>query len=219
MVHCAYGALSSDVVHSAQAALPGGTVPTDGEASATTLDDARLTAAFATLEREAVAVVAASGVPPDAITVRRSADLRYRAQTNELIIEHDGTLAQLVARFEQTYEDFYGAGAGYREAGIEITTVRVQAIGATETPRQTGTPSSSNHDASAATAPAAEREITDPATGEPCRAAVRAWSSLLPGQPLSGPAIVEHPTTTVYVAPGQRVVIDTLGNLQLMLTP
>ena len=60
----------------------------------------------------------------------------YRRQTHELVIpvpaeRLDAELVRdLVARFETTYEDTYGKGAGFREAGIEITTFRVDAVGA-----------------------------------------------------------------------------------------
>jgi N-methylhydantoinase A len=210
MVHCAYGALASDVVHSVQAALSG------GEASG--LDEAELERRYATLEREAAAVVGAAGVAGDGITLRRSADLRYRAQTNQLIIDHDGSLDELLARFERTYEDHYGPGSAYREAGVEITTLRVQAIGATETPRRAGdSHPEPDRGTTASASAAATREITEPLTARPVTAAVRAWSSIVPGERLTGPAIVEHPTTTVYVAPGQRVAVDALGNLQLTL--
>ena len=35
------------------------------------------------------------------------------------------------------------------------------------------------------------------------------------GNALEGPAIVEEPSTTTLVAPGQRLVVDELGNMVL----
>jgi N-methylhydantoinase A len=207
MVHCAYGALSSDVLVSAQRSLADGVVSSDDHRGA--LDDDRLEAGFAALEREAAAVVAANGIAAEQISLRRSADVRYRRQTHELIVEHPGSLAALVDRFEAMYEDFYGRGAGYREAGIEVTTLRVQAIGHTRKPAPTP-------DARRTGAGAPEtRELIDPLSGEPQRAAIHAWPALAPGQTITGPAVIEHPTTTVYVAAGQRAALDALGNLEL----
>lgn len=225
MVHCAYGALSSDVIFSAQAALAAGSVALDGAAPPPdALDDERLERAFTELARDAAAVVSAAGVADDSITLRRSADMRYRRQTNELIVEYPGSLDALVDRFERTYEDFYGKGAGYREAGIEITTVRVQAIGATVKPRPAATagapttrPTATEGAPATAVAPAQQRELIDPTTAAPTRACIRRWDALVVGERIQGPAVIEHPTTTVYVAPGQHAALDRLGNLRLAI--
>jgi len=232
MVHCAYGALSSDVLFSAQSSLQDGTISLDGtdalHSSSSSLDDERLERAFTELERQASAVIEANGVEAGAIGLRRCADLRYRRQTNELIVEHPGTLAALVERFERTYEDFYGRGAGYREAGIEITTLRVEATGATAKPQPTvvatEAPASTSAPAAGAggnghrplTAPQSRR-IVDPATAEPLQATVRQWADMRPGELVPGPAVIEHPTTTVYVSGGQSAALDRLGNLKLTI--
>ena len=41
----------------------------------------------------------------------------------------DDDLEQLVQRFEEIYESFYGKGSAYREAGVEIGLFKVNAIG------------------------------------------------------------------------------------------
>jgi N-methylhydantoinase A len=230
MVHCAYGALSSDVLFSAQASLPDGTISlgAGGELRSGSLGDKRLERAFAELERQASAVIEANGVDAGAVGLRRCADLRYRRQTNELIVEHPGSVAALVERFERTYEDFYGKGAGYREAGIEITTLRVEATGATAKPQPIAlageAPEASGAPAAGAAGngqrpPAAprSRRIVDPATAEPLQATVRQWAELRSGERVRGPAVIEHPTTTVYVAGGQSAALDRLGNLELTI--
>jgi N-methylhydantoinase A len=216
MVHCAYGALSSDVLFSAQASLQNGTIALDGagELGSSSLDDERLERSFIELERQAGDMIESNGVARSAIGLRRSADVRYRRQTNELIVEHPGSLATLVERFERTYEDFYGKGAGYREAGIEITTLRVQATGTTAKPQPTAVATAAQ--GSAAAAPTSRR-IVDPATAAALQAVVRQWSELSPGERVRGPAVIEHPTTTVYVADGQSAALDLLGNLELTI--
>ena len=35
---------------------------------------------------------------------------------------------------------------------------------------------------------------------------------------VTGPAVVEHPETTVYVGPGQIAQLDSAGNLSIDLT-
>ena len=54
MVHCAYGALTSDVLFSAQSALADGVVSLNGQPSS--LHDGRLDEAFTELEREAARI-------------------------------------------------------------------------------------------------------------------------------------------------------------------
>ena len=38
------------------------------------------------------------------------------------------------------------------------------------------------------------------------------------GLRVTGPAVVEHPETTVYVGPGQTAQLDDAGNLSIDLT-
>ena len=44
-------------------------------------------------------------------------------------------------------------------------------------------------------------------------APVHDWETMQPGLVIAGPTIVEHPTTTVYVASRQEVQMDHIGNL------
>ena len=63
--------------------------------------------------------------------------MRYRRQTHDLMVPvPDGpvtpaTARKLVELFEESYELVYGKGAGFRFAGIELTTFRVVAVGRT----------------------------------------------------------------------------------------
>ncbi|MFI5019583.1 MAG: hypothetical protein ACHQHK_16695 [Dongiales bacterium] len=44
------------------------------------------------------------------------------------------------------------------------------------------------------------------------------WLELPIGHRIPGPAVIEHPETTVYVGAGQTAVLDSLGNLSIDLT-
>ena len=44
------------------------------------------------------------------------------------------------------------------------------------------------------------------------------WLDMPAGFGVTGPAIVEHPETTVYVGPGQTAQLDNAGNLSIDLT-
>jgi len=138
-VHSAYGALASDLIQTSERSLllqgGGGPLPPwQG------IDPTDLTTAFDELEAQARSALGRAGVDSADVEIRRSVDCRYRSQTHDLIVSlpewplDEGVVHALVERFERSYEDTYGKGAAFREAGIEITTARVEAIGQTRKP-------------------------------------------------------------------------------------
>ncbi|HEY1748117.1 MAG TPA: hydantoinase/oxoprolinase family protein [Xanthobacteraceae bacterium] len=216
MAHSAYGALASDIQQSAERSLVlraggGDRDPWDG------LDLAAINAAFAELQQRCLAAMEQSGFDRAQSEFTRSVDMRYRRQTHDLMVQvPDGevtaaTARALVASFEQSYEAVYGKGAGFRVAGIELTTFRVVAVGRTQKP--------SIHKPSARQAPKpSRRRIFEPATLKWTEADVFQWPDMPVDFRVSGPAIVEHPETTVYVGPGQTARLDNAGNLSIDLT-
>lgn len=211
MAHSAYGALAADIHHNAERSVSFRSAPGNAD-PATDFDAAQIEAVFAELEESARAQLLQDGVRPEDMIVERTIDMRYRMQTHELIVPvqvdldaADG-VAQLVELFEQIYEDTYGRGAGFREAGIEMTTFRVSGIGRTPKPTFART-------AAASTAPIGRtRRVYDVNAADWFDAAVVDWNEL-GADPVAGPAVVEYPTTTVYVASAQQVALDELGNL------
>jgi N-methylhydantoinase A len=216
MAHSAYGALASDIQQSAERSLVlraggGDRDPWDG------LDYDAINAVFAELEERCLAAMEQAGFARGTSALARSIDMRYRRQTHDLMVPvPDGpvtaaTARALVETFEASYEAVYGKGAGFRFAGIELTTFRVVAVGRTLKP--------SINKPSAETAPQPRlRRIFEPATREWTDADVWQWSAMPAGFRVSGPAIVEHPETTVYVGPGQSARLDNAGNLSIDLS-
>jgi N-methylhydantoinase A len=213
MVQSAYGALASDLHFSAERSLllrggGGPRAPWEG------FEPEALEAPFGELERSCREELAREGVAEADMELHRSLDMRYRRQTHELVIPvasepmSEESVRRLVERFEQTYEDTYGTGAGFREAGIEITTFRVEGVGRLPKPAL-----------SAATTGAADgadvryRGVWDSASGEVVRTPLVPWHGLRPGEKVAGPAVIEHPTTTVVVASDRAALVDQLGNL------
>lgn len=211
MAQSAYGALASDVQVSAEQSVlvRGGGGERDPWAG---MDVDTLEEAFAELEQRCLARLAANGIAADQAELSRVADVRYRRQTNELMIPApvgrlDGPgLQDLLERFERAYEETYGKGAAFREAGVEIATLRVDAVGRTQKPRiaRLGTDGAR---------PARTRDVFDAEAGRHVATPVVDWAALSAGEELHGPAVVEHPTTTVYVAAGQGAGVDEHGNL------
>ena len=211
MAQSAYGALASDVQVSAEQSVlvrggGGERDPWDG------MDVDVLEDAFQALERRCLTRLAANDITPDQAELTRIADVRYRRQTNELMISapigrlDPSGLQDLLERFERAYEETYGKGAAFREAGVEIATLRVDAVGRTQKPRIARMGSDGAR-------PPRSRDVFDADAGRHVPTPVVDWAALSAGEELVGPAVVEHPTTTVYVAAGQGAGVDEHGNL------
>ena len=75
------------------------------------------------------------GFKADQVEYRRFFTMRYRRQTAGVEIPltwdrlTDARLQELLEMFEKKYEELYGVGAGYTKAGIEISAIRVDAVG------------------------------------------------------------------------------------------
>ncbi|WP_236790834.1 hydantoinase/oxoprolinase family protein [Amycolatopsis sp. GM8] len=217
MAHSAYGALASDIHHSAEISQLVRTTPGNAEPWLD-LDSAHIAAVFAELERGCRSKLSENGVPDDQMVIQRSADVRYRSQTHELIIPigdgpfDDAATQTLIGDFEETYEQTYGRGAAFREAGIELTTFRVEAVGHTPSPAFAVHAPEYHAEVERATRP-----VYDVVSGGWLKATIVPWPALRTGDRIPGPAVVEHPTTTVYVDANQWVSIDAVGNLLITL--
>ncbi len=147
--------------------------------------------------------ILAEGIPEERIEIETMADMRYQGQSYELMVP-------LTPYF---LEDFHTAHAytyGYSDSTmpIEIVNIRVRAIG--RLPRPPLTP--------------AELGQADPAAAllgrRPVVLADRVidvsfyrGQALQPGHKLSGPAVIVHPDTTVFLNKGDRLSMDAYRNL------
>jgi N-methylhydantoinase A len=215
MAHSAFGALAADIHQTAERSrmMTGGGGDRDPWAG---FDAGEIGAMFAELEEQALTAIAKAGIRRDEAILTRSVDMRYRRQTHDLIIPvpggaiGDATIQAVVEDFERTYEAVYGKGAGFRLAGIALSTFRVSAVGRTKKPTLRGP--------DVADVPKARtRRIFEPHERRFAEATVWDWLALPVGHRIPGPAVIEHPETTVYVAPGQTAEIDAVGNLSIEL--
>ncbi|GAA1633875.1 hydantoinase/oxoprolinase family protein [Georgenia ruanii] len=201
----AFGAGTSDLRTTASRTcyvrLSPGTVPDDDHA-------AILTAAFEDAGRRAL-----DAMPhPERAEVVYTAAVRYRGQTHHLDIPVDpepdaAALVALLAAFEAEYELLFGKGAGFREAGFEILSVR--AVAAVRTA-----------DASASTTgeQLAVRDVRpvvfdDPHTPEETVVLGCDWPAA--DQEISGPALIQLPGCVVVVPPGGTARTDDGGNIHV----
>lgn len=203
-VFSAFGVAAADIIHSRvvtyHARMPA--------------DPAVLNERLATLESELLALMRAEGFRAEQVTFRRFVSMRFRRQTFgvELALPWDrfdvARVAELGRLFEAKYEDLYGSGAGFAEAGMELDTLRVDAVGPVAKPVLTPAPLRGGD-------VGAMRKGTRPAyfEGRYVDTAVYDYGQLEPGQALAGPAIVEAPLTTIVVPPGYRARVDVYHNL------
>ncbi|MBI4431644.1 MAG: hydantoinase/oxoprolinase family protein, partial [Candidatus Omnitrophica bacterium] len=131
-VHGATGLISSDVVYEYG----------KSDRLLAPADLQRINANFHQLVSKAYRDLGAAGFPKDSMQIRKSVDMRYRYQIHELNVPFPAATSEiseqdmedLYSRFDELYEKSFGQGSGYREAGTEILTFRVTAIGELKRP-------------------------------------------------------------------------------------
>lgn len=161
---------------------------------------------FARLEAAALAEISAEGIPADQIQPPiRSLDLRYIGVEATLTVPcpNDGDYAR---RYAELHQQLYG----YQHSGrpLEITAARVEAVGTA--------PRLNEPVRSLVSRTPISTEIVEVSfQGVICQTAVFTREQLLPGDTLSGPAIICEPTSTVVVDPGFSAEIRAGGEIVL----
>lgn len=206
-VFSAFGIAGADVIHtrvmSCQYILPA--------------EPEVLNQRLGSIEEELREAMTEEGFQPEQVVFRRFFSMRYRRQTADVEIPLPWErfsvelLAKLQGIFEGKYEELYGVGAGYTKAGIEISAIRVDAVGVVAKP-QLKTHDKNKSDSSEAIK--GRREIFF--TGSVRKfidTPVYDYARLGAGNEIAGPAVIELPFTTTLVPPGSRVIIDDYLNL------
>lgn len=211
-VHGAMGLIGSDVVYeygkSDHLIVPG--------------DLDRINANFSLLVGKAIADLRSAGFDERIIKVTRSLDIRYRYQVHELNVPlASGTrpisadeMDQVYTRFDELYEQTYGAGSGYRDAGKEIMVFRVIAVGEIEKPNIKRYPVKKE---SADSSLKGKREIYFDEYSRFISTNVYDFSRMTSGTEISGPAIIETPITTIVINPNDSATIDEFLNVRIAI--
>ncbi|MGU3431968.1 hydantoinase/oxoprolinase family protein [Actinomycetes bacterium M1A6_2h] len=207
----AYGLASSNIVLAAELSDP----------AAMPLDPDRAEKNFDGLETRVREALGRQGLSFTSIEVEREIDMRYTMQLAEVATPiPSGPLdaagvAHASELFEQKYADLYGQGSGFREAGIQAITYRVRATGVLPfSPTLPEVKSADSADASAARI--GTRQVNLDGRIGYATTDIYDYSKLAAGHVLTGPAIVEVPTTTVVVPHGTTGTVDRLGNLTIV---
>lgn len=201
----AFGLASSDIVLAAELSDP----------TVVPFDPARAERNFAELEGRVRDGLERQGVRFATVELHREIDMRYTMQLAEVTAPvrngplDTAAIEEAAAAFEERYAALFGKDAGFREAGIQAITFRVRGVGVLPfSPQLPGVP-----EASGPAEPTGSRPVClDAATGF-ADTPIYDYRALRAGHVLTGPAVVEVPTTTVVVPAGTTASVDGLGNL------
>jgi len=197
---------------------------TESEAVLAPLEDITaeaLNARFLRLETQCAQVLVAEGIPPEAITVDRSVELRYTGVDASLEVS-GADPSELESAFVNRHQQHYGfTNVGHP---IEVVNLRLRAVGRfpNRSPLDDG-----------ATVPMGTTEVPDQLIIDrtpiyfdqiddrglrqaiPADTPVYRRSTLQPGHRLMGPAFIVEDASTVVVDPGWSAEVDAFGNLVL----
>ena len=196
-VHSAYGAARSDVRISLQHSHP--LVPPVAPEIVESI--------YATMEADGARRLTDADVPISQHRHERWVEARYRRQVHNLRvpaparIDEDG-LARMLADFEHEYERLFGKGAALKDAGIEFVNYGVNSIGVVPAPV------TARWGPGGPIAPRTHRMTWCPRSRGMVRTPIYDGPSLPAQARIAGPAVIEHPGTTIVVLAGQTASVD-----------
>ena len=202
-LHSALGLVVSDIIHDFIRAYP------YRQMGASTIAEI-----FEQIEASAQQALETDQVSPDARMLLRTADLRYRGQTYTVNVAVssgricDETIETIVENFHSKHEALYTFRS--TDVVVELVNLRLRGVGVIPRPDVfLGVKS----DASSTGAEAGRRAVFFEGAKDYVECAVFERSQLLPGNELSGPAIVEQLDSTIAIPPGMIGTVDRYQNL------
>ena len=173
---------------------------------------------FSQLEEEAIDEMERIGFGREEVNLHREIGMKFGRQVNvETIpvprkIYSERDVEEICNSFIEYYRSLYGEGAAFVEAGMEIMTFMVRATKSAILP---AIPKLKLEKADSAHALKGKRDVFMGEVGEFVSTNVYEFGRLRPGNAVVGPAIMEAPTTTMYILSGQVGRIDEYRNLMI----
>jgi N-methylhydantoinase A len=198
----ALGVMSSDVLH----------VHEHSELATAPFAADQLNSIYSKLEEEARAQLREEGFGDDRIELVRFADMKFPMQIHQVEVPVPGGVigeaeaAAQVDHFIARYEQTYGEGSAFPDAGTQIGVYRVLARGRLRTPEL---PEIEPRDA----VETVHREVYWRDLGGFHATEVVPAEALGAGFEFEGPTILDLPDTTVVVPPGATGRVDPLGSI------
>ena len=171
------------------------------------------------LENQATKRLVAFGAAESSVTLQRFADLKYGMQAHVLEVPVESELDseaidRFLSSFDEIYERIFGLGTAYREAGVQLTAVRVQAVApGTKTDQKLRQPV--KIDAGSELSHTSMRDVCWDINRGFEKTPVFLGQGLATGQQIDGPAILELGVTTIPVHPGQLLEVTPTGDLDI----
>ncbi len=177
-------------------------------------------AVYRALEEEGRAAIAAASIAPEAVTVKRAADMRYVGQEHAVTVDlpmevfENRDREAIKGHFDAMHQQRYGTNAPAESA--EIVSLRTTVTG---TMRK---PAFETVEAGAIEPPASarsgERPVYFDEAGGFVDTPTYTREALLAGNRIEGPALVEEHASTTVVMPGDRMEVDRYGNLDIAVS-
>ncbi|MBU2497366.1 MAG: hydantoinase/oxoprolinase family protein [Proteobacteria bacterium] len=173
------------------------------------------------VENRLLKVMKREGFRREDVEFRRIFFLRYRRQLNELAIPvpvkvyDQNDILEIMGIFDQKYDEVYGEGSAYREAGVELISMTVDAIGRTAKPTlqvyETGGESPRD-------ALRGSRQVffSKPALRH-FKANIYDYDRLKPGNVVEGPSVIETRITTIVIPPEKLAKVDPYMNVEISI--
>jgi N-methylhydantoinase A len=122
---------------------------------------------------------------------------------------NENVLNRVIEEFETRYEAMYGKGSAFKEGGIELVSYRVNSYGKLPKPSVEVKKANEERKHLVVTNRSVYwRELGGYIDTKVYRGNINDYKDLI-----VGPSVIELPTTTIPVYPGQTVQVDSLGSL------
>lgn len=167
---------------------------------------------YAELEGEATEHLIADGANARQVMLRRTVDMRYVKQYHEVEVDvpggtlSDGDVKAIVQRFHDVHRRQYTFSVESEECEFLTFRLRASTMSELQLPTYGGRVSG---------AAATDERRKCIVAGSRRDVPVHSGAAIAPGQHVDGPALVEEPTTTIYVPPGYRCEMDAWRNYHI----
>ncbi len=179
------------------------------------LDLKELETLYSQLENEAANQLSKEGFEDNYMVLLRTADMRYSGQSFELgvSIPAGKIKPEQINRIEAQFHDMHMKQYGYQRPGetIELVNLRLVALG-----RLPGL-TIKNESAQPHSKPATDTYRDVYFDNDYVSTAIYNRNDLLPGQQITGPAIVEQLDSTTVIFPRQKAHVDAFNNILISL--
>lgn len=173
-------------------------------------------AIYAGMEAEGMKAIAGSAVTPEEVVIERAADMRYVGQEHAVTVDlpteffKSQDRAAIKNHFDELHAVRYGTSAPKEPA--DLVSLRVTVLGRMRKPPRQAVAEGSEQPA--ADALRAHKQVYFRSSGF-VSTPIYKRPALRSGNRITGPALVEEHASTTVVQPGDTVLVDAFGNLQI----